>query len=419
MHTLRLFAGFILGCFFAVAALVTLQYLVDPYDYLHLRTLPGVNAQKPYMYENARLTKPQAISREKPRGLILGGSTVEGGFDPTHPALERYRPVYNAALPSGRLYESYRILQHALARSDIDIAIVSLDFINWIGFSRIKASVFDEQEMAVAFDGTPNVLAGSPPSLHHLFNRRVLGNGLVTLSYQDTRVLRNGTTRERFPPHWYLPNGQRTHDSSLRYGIAYGGFDGPFNRFMKAQYDRLKTIDHAAPFPARVAGGDYFDLLEQFVRLSAENDFRLVFVLPPCHITFLETIRKAGVWDEFQQFKRRVVAKVDHADKSQGTRVPVYDFCVFEMPNAEPILSREFQLKPPSSFWDPAHLSDATGDLALTIMLGDLLPEGDFGVDLGKEPDLDAFFARDLERRLSMQKAFPAEFAAIDLALSE
>jgi hypothetical protein len=188
---------------------------------------------------------------------------------------------------------------------------------------------------------------------------------------------------------------------------------------MKAQYGRLKAIDHASPFPARVAGGDYFDLLEQFVRLSAEKDFRLVLVMPPCHITLLETIVKAGVWNEFRQFKRRVAAKVDQADKTHGTRVPVYDFCVFELPNAEPILSRKSQLKPPSSFWDPAHLSDATGDLALAIMLGGLLPVGSFGVDLGKESDLDAYFARDLERRLSLQKVLPAEFAAIHLTLSE
>lgn len=409
MTTRRLLTGFAAGALLAACVLAGLQYLVDPYGYFGLPTLAGVNAQKPFMYDYARLAKPRTIVRRHPQALILGGSTIEGGLDPAHPALSAWPTAYNAALPSGRFYESYRLLQHALAQGRVELAIVSLDFINWVGAPDISVPGFSEAALATAFDGSPNAGAATAGLRRH-FRPAMLGHGLVTLSYQDPRVLVKGTTLERFPTHWYRENGQRDFGSSLRYGIAFHGFDVPFRRYMQAQQKRLSAISADDPFPARVAGEDYFALIRRFVKLAADRDVQLVFLMPPCHVSLLETYIGAGVWDEFGIFKSRVVAALDAAEQDTGRRAPVFDFCVYAPPNAEPVLSRRDQMLAPQTYWDPAHLTDLTGDLALSIMFGQHPPVGAFGADLRKAGSIQRYMEEDLARREVLRRAQPVEF---------
>lgn len=413
----RILAGFAAGAMLAAGVLVLLQYLVDPYDYFGMPTLSGFNAQKPFMYDHARLAKTQAIARRHPAALILGGSTIEGGLDPAHPALAAWPGAYNAALPSGRFYESYRLLQHALAHGRVDLAIVSLDFINWVGAPDISVPGFSEASLATRFDGTLNVGASSA-SLRRHFRPGVIGHGLVTLSYQDPRVLVKGTTLDRFPTHWYRENGQRDHESSLRYGIAFRGFDLPFRRYMQTQQARLSRVSADNPFPARVAGEDYFALIQRFVKLAREQEVRLMFLMPPCHASMLETYIGAAVWDEFGVFKERVVAALDAAERDTGLHVPVFDFCVYAPPNSEPILSRGDQRAPPLTYWDPAHLSDRTGDLALSIMFGDRAPIGAFGTDLRTAGSIPRYMEQDLARREILRRSQAEEFAAYRANLS-
>lgn len=417
MTTRRLLTGFVAGALLAAGVLTGLQYLVDPYGYFGLPTLMGVNAQKPFMYDNARLAKPQVILRRKPAALILGGSTMEGGIDPTHPALAPWPNVYNAALPSGRFYESYRIFQHALSQGKVELAIVSLDFINWAGFSQISASGFLEAALATRLDGQPNTSMSSL-SLRRYLHPKFIGDGLITLSYQDTRVLVKGTTPARFPTHWYLENGQRQHDSSMRYGIAFRGFDVPFRRYMQTQAARLKGIPSDNFFPAKVDGEDYFSLIQRFVKLAADNGVRLMFLLPPCHVSILETYISSGVWDEYGTFKERVISALDAAERDTGLRVPAFDFCIYSPQNSEPILSRRDQMVPPLTYWDPVHLSDQTGGLALSIMFGQVAPNDGFGANLRDVGDITRYMAQDLSRREALRQTMSEEFFDYSAILS-
>ena len=417
MTTRRLLAGFVAGAVLAAGVIVGLKYFVDPYGYFGLPTLEGVNAQKPFMYDNARLAKSQAIVRRHPAALILGGSSVEGGLDPTHPALAPWPSAYNAALPSGRFYESYRLLQHALSQGRVELVIVSLDFINWVGFSQISTSDFSEAALATGLDGQPNA-SRSSLSLRRFFNPKFIGDGLITLSYQDTRLLVNGTTPARFPTHWYLENGQRVHDSSMRYGIAFRGFDVPFRRYMQVQQARLKGIPADNFFPARVDGEDYFSLIQRFVKLAAEKDFRLIFLIPPCHVSMLETYVSSGVWDKYGAFKERVVAALGAAEHETGRRVPAFDFCVYAPQNSELILSRKDQMVPPFTYWDPVHLSDRTGDLALSIMFGQLALGDGFGANLRDVGEITRYMARDLARRETLRREMSEEFSHYSVILS-
>jgi hypothetical protein len=388
-----------------------LQYVVDPYDYFDLPTVEGFNKFKPFVYDHARMSKTQAIVRQRPTALILGGSSMEGGLDPAHPALAAWPAAYNAALPSGRFYESYRLLQHAIAQGRVELAIVSLDFINWAGIPTINAPGFSETALSMSLHGQPNADVLSPP-LKQIFRPKFIGNGLVTLSYQDPRVLVKGTTHDRFPTHWYLKNGQRAHDSSQRYGIVYRGFDAPFRLYMQQQQARLVSISADDFFPARVEGEDYFALIRRFVELSAEKNIRLIFMMPPCHVSMLETQIASGVWEQFGIFKERVVATLDAAERGMGHHIPVYDFCVYAQPNAEPIFSRPDQMVPPLTYWDPIHLNSRTGDLALSIMFGQVAPIEGFGVDLRGVGSIRHYMTQELSRREELRRKMRDEFSS-------
>ena len=415
--TRKLLIGFVAGAVLASGVLASLKYLIDPYDYFGLPTLQGVNAQKPFMYDYARLAKPMAIVRRHPEALILGGSTVEGGLDPTHQALAPWPSAYNAALPSGRFYESYRMLQHALSHGNVKLVIVSLDFINWAGFSQISTPDFQEAALATRLDGNTNT-SRSSLSLRQFFNPKFIADGLITLSYQDSRVLVKGDTSARFPTHWYLENGQRVHDSSIRYGITFRGFDVPFRRYMQNQQRRLRDIPADNFFPARVEGEDYFSLIQRFVKLAAEEDFKLMFLIPPCHVSILETYVNSGVWGKYGIFKERIVEALDAAERSTGHRIPAFDFCVYAPQNSEKILSRRNQMEPPLSYWDPVHLSNQTGSLALSIMFGQVAPNDGFGTNLRDVGGMAKYMTQDLSRRETLRRIMSEEFSEYSAILS-
>ena len=64
----------------------------------------------------------------------------------------------------------------------------------------------------------------------------------------------------------------------------------------------------------------------------------------------------------------------------------------------------------PRTYWDPAHLTDGTGDLALSIMFGERPPVGAFGTNLRDAGSIPRYMDEDLARREVLRQAQPEEF---------
>jgi hypothetical protein len=117
-----------------LVAAATINVLVDPYAISQLLNVSGFNDKKPGEWEHARLRKPFDLWRGQYDAIVLGTSQVERGIDPGNPALRaNVIRLYNAGLSEERPFEQAILLRLATQVSDLKFAIISLDFLRYIG----------------------------------------------------------------------------------------------------------------------------------------------------------------------------------------------------------------------------------------------------------------------------------------------
>jgi hypothetical protein len=125
---------FVASLFSTLAFAVAFNVVVDPYDISRIFVSSHVNVIKPRESENARLRKPFDLWRRKYDGVVLGTSQVEQGMDTSNPALAANNlSLYNAGLSEERPFEQALLLRHAAETSGIKFAMISLDFLRYVG----------------------------------------------------------------------------------------------------------------------------------------------------------------------------------------------------------------------------------------------------------------------------------------------
>ena len=199
----------ILSACSVLALLVWLHKAVDPYFIFGNKLIPGLNAEKPFLVSNSRVAKPQIVSRLKPQVVYLGASTIEAGLDPDF-MFSNSNPssIFNLGISGGQFYEIYRMFQHATTIETVNKIIIGIDFSFWTSDNKKYRPGFREMHLAVDKNYLPqkdwqNLLLWT-------LARQRIGDGLLTLHYQDLRYI----SKDGFPLHWLKLNGARTEDSS-------------------------------------------------------------------------------------------------------------------------------------------------------------------------------------------------------------
>ena len=391
--------GAVVGC------LGIVQYAVDPYDMFGHRKIPMVNSEKPFIYDNARVAKPRIIERIAPRAVLIGASTTEAGYDPDHPGFKSYDRVYNFGIGGGEFYETYRTFQHALSTSDVKLAVVAIDFPNWVGQAKASQPGFEESLLSVSEDGTPQ--PDWRNSWLWLLNPRRINNGLLTLHYQNTSYI----NMNNFPQHWVMANGQRYHDSYHRFLNLYGGFDQPFVRNIRSKTRGFSKLDPDKLFgpgqPER-----YFTLLDKMIDLAAEDGVKLTLNIPPCHISALEVYRHTRLLEGYWKFKTDLVSHLRNHPQQKKVGLRLYDFCVYDIRLSEGVLSRQDKRVPLSTFSDAFHFTTIVGDLALDYMLDLERSAQGFGADL-LTAELSKYGKQQMRALERIKSTIPDELALI------
>ena len=179
---------------------------------------------------------------------------------------------------------------------------------------------------------------------------------------------------------------------------------------MRGQYGRLRVIDPALPFPARVHGKSYFALIDQFAELSKQKNIKLVLNLPPCHVSILDTFYEAGAWRYLEEFKKKIADRVRDDNNRLGTDIAVYDFCVVSTETDAPVFDRPDRMTPVRGVWDAGHPSNDLGEVALGIMLGGKKPIGQFGTDLAQVTNMNSYLATQRRALEAVRRSMPKEF---------
>jgi hypothetical protein len=141
--------------------------IADPYGLFRLVDEPGFNRIKPSAGAHGAMAKAYQVLRVQPRGLILGNSRAEVGFDPEYEAWPAdSRPVFNLALPGTGTKTTVHFLQHVLANDHGGSKVVptvvvwGIDFMDFLidarTSRRITVTNREGNRLLTTFDGSSN-----------------------------------------------------------------------------------------------------------------------------------------------------------------------------------------------------------------------------------------------------------------------
>ena len=300
-----------------------LNYIVDPYGLYRWVDLEKFNKLKPKSGPHGQLVKPYRVAEVHPKTLILGNSRTEVGFDPESPQWPAaFRPVFNMALPASGIETSLRSLQHSIAAGKPSLAVVGLDFFDFLSSDGInnrrpgqplESSDF-EKRLLVNADGSQNRSRTSQSIKDHatvLFSLNALVDSLQTISLQRLPDQANLTALGFNPMHEYR---------------RFVRVDGHHLMFRQVETTYLTNYFRPTPtiYTEGSASSPAFEQLRMLIALCRASDIRLVLYIHPYHAHILESYRIAGLWPLFEEWKRALVSNVIENPASQPGAAPVY-----------------------------------------------------------------------------------------------
>ncbi|MEB3357322.1 MAG: hypothetical protein VKK04_11400 [Synechococcales bacterium] len=335
---------------------------VNPYGILPSPEVQRLNALKPSQFNNVRLFKAVDIKRLQPQSVILGSSRADLGIDPTHPAIQQAGKAYNLGIVGPNMYEVRRYFDHAIANQpDLKQVVLGLDFFMF-SENLENAPDFNERRL-----GRTTI---EPKDLFRsLFSVNALDSSLTTLEANlraDAEYL-------------YRPDGMRYVYGDRLNGPLDNRFPGMTARLTQLYYDDFELSEkHLADFQA-------------IVDTCEERGIELKIFISPEHATALAALQESGRWQEFEDWKRQIVAIA-----------PVWDFSGFNTVTTEPISETMV------NYWDSSHYTKAVGDLILNRIFDyeTASVPSDFGVLLSEE-NLEAHLIQVRSQKLAWLQEHP------------
>ena len=329
-----------------IVALVSLNYLVDPYSF-YSNNLLGVN--KTQEIGQLRLSKAIKLREKKPAGIILGSSRAEFGFDPDHPKISK--PSYNAATGGSSMYELTRYLEYAISQGEVRQVLLVADFINFNSNEEKKVSDFE------SYFTNKNTYS-------YLFSLTTLKNTYLTWV---------GENQKKYTI--YNDNGQRekTHNSG-----NLQRFGGQLKKIYSqvTYFGGFNNDNHY-----RDTGKSSFIDFKRFLELCYENKVSLDVVFGPNHVMHWETLDYSIGLEKWYQWKRDIVnINEEMADVFKAEPFKIVDYSIYHKYTMEKLpVNKLDEMK---YHWELNHYKSELGD----IVLDDLAKNNTtFGVELSAD----------------------------------
>jgi tetratricopeptide (TPR) repeat protein len=402
-----MFVFSLLACSFLAAGAIPLANLViDPFFRFDLVAIESFNAQKTQFAAQARLAKPGVVCRLQPRSVILGTSRVEVGINPKHPGWKTSdEPVYNLGLAGSGLKELYLTLQHAVHASQrLHLAVVGLDFLMFnahreavvfgtevLGFDEKRLMLSPDDSCWKSFSHDLGRFLGTEGLAYSLstiqkqmpqsdFDNPLSGNLMSWLALYDRDGYRGGG-----------------YDKAQLANSLYQGFrvwfDGVSGREAGTEKYYVSRIWRPAPAERycfeRDGQEDTIALFRKIVDVVRLAHINVRFFINPIHARMLVALQEAGLWPQYEEWKRRLVGTLaEEAAASKSSPFPLWDFSGINTVTTE--------LVPPNDdrtemkwWWEPSHYRSNAGNLILDRLLGHRDPArrvpDDFGIALNSQ----------------------------------
>jgi hypothetical protein len=388
---------------------------VDPYGMFRLIDRPGFNAVKPMAGPHGAMVKAYQVARIEPRGLILGNSRAEVGFDPESPAWPaEARPVFNLALPGTGTSTTLHYLQHALAIAEKrgvpkpTLVVWGVDFVDFMASSDKSAEIDLEDRRllsaATSDYSAKHMLQETKDYVESAFTLAAFVDSIATMWNQRNPYAADLTRLGFNPMRNYVGI---TRD--VGYRPLFRQKDGDYLKAFEASSKQLFL--HGQPSRP-------FNDFIQIVRLCRANEIKLKLVVYPYHAHFLEMIRMTGHWPAFEEWLRTLVKILaDEAPGAGGNWVQFWAFNDLYELTGESVPDKGDTKEVMKWYWESGHFKSALGNLVLDRLFGRPgVPEG-FGVKLDSD-NVEAYIADLRHKSAEYRAANAGDVAELERMLS-
>jgi len=340
-----------------MASVGAINWLIDPFGMFDSPIIANLNSKKTEAVRHGRLNKFATLERQHPRTLIIGSSRAEYGLDPEHPGFSE-RPVYNFAILGPRINEFLRMFQHVIQINRPQSVLFAVDF---FVFNTNMPTEPDFSDARFAADPVGDVRLSYP--IDRLKERTAVLLSMDTLVASWTTIF-SQTNGSRF----MLNNGLQDRsyvDDEIR---TMGGYQKSFRSTERAYL-------HDVIFPApshEFALSDprthrsTLDNFAEILRLCHDNHIQLTLMISPIHARLLETIRVAGLWDTYEEWKRQLVMLNDLAATTKhNAAFPFWDFADYHAINREAVPNKTDNSTTTAWWWESSHYKKQLGDIVL------------------------------------------------------
>jgi hypothetical protein len=166
----------------------------------------------------------------------------------------------------------------------------------------------------------------------------------------------------------------------------------------------------------RDGADDTLALFRKIVDFARASHLDVRFFINPIHARMLVALQEAGLWPQYEEWKRRLVSTLaDEATASDASPFPLWDFSGINTVTTEfiPPLHDRSEMK---WWWEPSHYQSRAGDLILDRILdyNDPVRRGpdDFGVALNAQ-NIDSWISRTREGVRDYVQSAPGEAQTI------
>jgi len=330
---------------------------VDPYYFYGSPRIEGFNRWKTRFFPGQYDTKARLAMATRARHLVIGTSTAAGSLRPDHEVFGG-EPVFNYALAGSTPRLQGMAFSHVASAGELQSVILCVDFFAYNAFMDQRA--FRQFELAVEQARTPGARWRQA--------RRVLESGIAEALGHDSVADAVATVLEQRRPgvggeyrdiradgYWRNPRPAGTPQMTLftmveNQYLGQGWFPAPARRFAFEDGRGRSTIDE----------------FRQVLRRARDAGLRVDVAIMPFHARLAEAMHGAGLWDDFEELKRRLVLVSSEPATAWGG-LRIWDFSGYSA-----ITTEQVKNATADAVWfeDAIHPSQNTGDLMLLRMRG-------------------------------------------------
>lgn len=369
----RYLLHFLMATLTWAAALLGLNWSVDPYATFHRL------AQQDVL--NERVFKSVSLAQQPAQTVLLGNSLVDLGFANTG------NGVHNLAIFGQTLHETHRLMQQLVQHSPPQRVWLGLDFYAFNALAPVPSDFTEANFVA----SRPWQLAFSISTGADAW-KKLRHNGMgECCDAQGFRAL----------PATPIADYPRAFANNERVYLMEKYLPFPACRFAYQRGNEANTLD------------EFRDILQ----LAQQHHIELVLFIPPSHALQWETLAVAGLWSDWENWKRQLFMLNQRVAQQSGRAAfALWDFSGYHTINTEPV--------PPAGsgaqmtgYTDSAHFSPAVGAQLLARLQGAETPV-DFGVPLTTD-NINSHLSTLRQAQQHYRAAHPHELAALNLLAQE